>query len=171
MSDETTEVDITAHAALNGHVPVTRLCALDRLFAAQGVVEVKAGAHTIALPIQAVDNELVEQLNGAKPAPPTRSELRNGRTHVIVNETNPAYIKALEDYQRDFGYVYTLCALSIDVVDTRDQVVWSADNSVHDLQAAKDVLRRMGLVDNQRATILNAALNLTRIVEEGQASD
>lgn len=171
MSDDTTEYEVTLPVTPNGHAPVTRLCALDRLFAAQGTVEVKAGARTIPLPIQAVDNELVEQLNGAKPAPPTRSELRNGRTHVIVNETNPAYMKALDDYQRDFGYVYTLCALAVDVVDAHDQVVWSADNSVHDLPAAKDVLRRMGLVDNQRAAILNAALNLTRIVEEGQASD
>lgn len=171
MSEETTEYVATPPVATNGHAPVTRLCALDKLFVATGIVEVKAGLRTITLPIQAVDNEFVESLAGVRPNPPVRVELRQGQRVTIRDEANAEYQQRLEAYQRDYGYVYTLCALAVDLVDSDERIVWSSDNSVHDLAAAKQVLRRMGLVDNQRATILNAALNLTRTVEDAQVSE
>jgi hypothetical protein len=152
--------------------PVTRLCALDRLFEATGEVAVQCGKRTITLPIQAVDLELVESIcRQYKPKPKVRSELVKGVRHVVTDTTGEEYQEALVEFNRTNSYAYVLCALGCDVVDKEDKVVWSADNSVHDLEAARKALKAMGIVDNQLVIILNAASNLTKVADEERVGE
>lgn len=155
---------------------VTRLCALDTLFAATGTVDVRVMRNgkdgTITLPIQSVDNEMVEALvKPLRPKLPTRRDMIDGQWKTIINEADPAYQDKMTEYNRAYLCAWAFCALACDIVDETQTVVWSKDNSVHDLPAARAVLRRMGLVENQLLAIMQAARNLTAVVEGQQAQD
>ena len=174
MTEEAQEyvTDLRRGATANGTGPLTRLCALDRLFAATGTVEVKVGTRAVVVPIRAVSNEDVEALTvSARPVPPTRSQLENGKRIIIENQADPGYQLKLAEYNRLSSYVYVLLALDIDVLDAQEHVVWSSDNRVHDLEGARQALKSMGLVDNQLVTLLNAASALTRTEEGERVSD
>jgi hypothetical protein len=166
-----TAVALTPQDGRNGHrTPITRLCALERLFEARGTVEVKVGARTLDIPIKAVSTEEVEALGKPfRPVPPTRSQLEQGKRIIVQDLANSDYQEKLADYNRLSSYIYVLLALDIDVLDEAQRVVWSADNSVHDVEAGRRVLKHMGIVDNQLITILNAAAALTRGQEEVNA--
>lgn len=152
--------------------PIKRLSALERVFDATGVAEIRCGAKTLELPIRAVDMELVEGIiKPYRPKPPTRDELRNGKRITLINEADERYQEQLAEYNRVQTYAYVCCALDLDIEDDKGDVVWSADNEVHNLEASKKALKSMGIVDGQLLTITSAALNLTRLQEEEQASD
>jgi len=152
--------------------PLKRLSALDRVFESTGTVIVRCGLRELELPIQAVDMESVEGIiKQYRPRPPVREELRQGRKHVIVNEADPEYQERLTEYNRINTYAYVCFALALDIEDKVGKVVWSADNTTHDLEAARAALKDMGIVDGQLLTITQAALDLTRVTEEVQVSD
>jgi hypothetical protein len=172
--DQEEYVAVVPPQSSNGHSakPITRLSALDRVFEARGTVDVKAGERTITLPIQSVDNAAVEGvLKPYKPLPPTRSQLEGGRRVIIENQADPAYQEKLAEFNRLSSYVYIFMALALDVEDAQGKVVWSADNTVHDVEGTKRALQQAGIVDNQMAAILTAAANLTREVEQQQVLD
>lgn len=156
--------------------PITRLCALDSLFAATGTVDVKitrAGKSSmLTLPIQSVDNELTEALaKKYRPKVPTRPEMKNNIIRTLIDEANQDYQDKLTEFNRIFSYIIVFLALNVDICDHTGKVVWSADNSMHDVEATRAAVKRMGLVDNQLVTILRAVRNLTSISEEVQTSD
>jgi hypothetical protein len=80
-------------------------------------------------------------------------------------------LDAVAKYNRLNSYCYVLCALLCDIEDKQGRVVWSADNTIHELEAAIAALRSMGIVDGQLVTVLNAVTALTQAVEEAQVSD
>lgn len=152
--------------------PLKRLSALDRVFESVGIVMVRCGLRELELPIQAVDMESVESvIKQYRPRPPVREELRQGRKHIIVNEADPDYLEKLTEYNRINTYAYVCFSLALDIEDKTGKVVWSADNTIHDLEAARTALKEMGIVDGQLLTITQAALDLTRVTEEAQVSD
>lgn len=162
----------------NGAMPpvLTRLSALDDLFAATGTVEVKVtrgGKETfVTLPIQSVDNEMVETLaRPFRPKLPTKRDMINGQWRTILDEASQEYQDKLGDYNRLNSYIWAFCALAVDVVDEHGTVMWSADNSVHDVAGARATLKRMGFVDNQLITVMRAARNLTAIEDGEQAGE
>ena len=156
----------------NGHKPLTRLSAMDRLFEAVGEVTVRCGSREVTVAIQAVDLELVESLcRPYKPKPKIVVELDKGQRIRTIDLADERYQDALAAYNRLNSYVYVLCSLMCDIEDKRGKVVWSADNSIHDVEAGKEALKDMGLVDNQLVAILNAASNLTQVVEAQQVED
>lgn len=146
---------------INKAAPLTRLCALDTLFSATGVVDVKVGAKTISIPIQSVDVEAVQALAGKPPRPPMFQERRDGVTARVRDFADPTYMDSLEAYSRNQMLIWTLCALGIDVCNRQGAVVWSADNTVRDLPGAKVALKEMGLVDNQLLSVFTASRALT----------
>ena len=160
----------------NGTQPVTRLCALDALFAATGTVDIKVtrgGVETVlSIPIQSVDTEMVEALaRHAKPKPPTRVELNNGRRVVTENQADPGYQDALIEYNRLTSYIMVFCGIAMDITNEQHQVVWSADNTVHDLSATRAVAKKMGVVDSQLVTFMQAIRDLTTFTEEAQGGN
>jgi hypothetical protein len=168
------------HAQEPDAKPITRLCALDSLFAASGTVDVKVTRvangrrveQKITLPIKSVDNELAESLaRPFRPKVPTRRESKNGTWFTIVDEANQEYQDKLSEYNRLNSYVIAFLALDVDICDDSGRVVWSADNGIHDIQAARAAVKKMGLVDNQLVDILKAVRQLTAEVEEAQTSD
>ena len=155
--------------------PLTRLSALDDLFAATGTVEVKVtrgGKEAfVSIPIQSVDNEVVDAL--ARPYRPklaTRREQIDGQWKTVINEADASYQDRLGEYNRINSYIWVFCALAVDVVNEQGAVTWSRDNSVHDLEGTRAAMKRMGLVDNQLVAIMQAARNLTAMTE-GQQSE
>ena len=166
--------DLSVYAPLNGTPvkTVTRLSALDRLFEAQGEVTIKCGARELTLPIQSVDLEFVTSVcKPFLPKPKVTSELLNGKRIIVENRVDSNFQEQQDDYNRLQSYAYVCAALLVDIEDKQGKVVWSADNSVHELLAAKQALKDMGLVDTQVVAILNAASALTQLVEERQLSD
>lgn len=152
--------------------PITRLSALDRVFAATGEVTIRRGKETMLLPIQSFDFESVEALiKDRRPAPKVRSELVNNVRRIVVNEADPEYQQATMVYYRLQMVVSVLCALAVDITDKQGTLVWSADNSVHEIDAAVRALKDMGIVDNQLSAIFKAAQELTQTVEEQSVSD
>ena len=171
MSDESISYEVTS-PTMNGHKPLTRLSALDKLFDATGEVTLKCGKHDVTLPIQAVDLELVDTLcRPYRPKPKISVAMVNGRRETTAHVAEDEYQTALTAYNRLSSQVYVLCALLCDIEDKQGKVVWSADNSVHDIEAAKQALKDMGLVDSQMVVILNAVQELTRGVEETQVGE
>lgn len=152
--------------------PILKLSALDTLFAASGTAIVKVTRHgqevTLELPIQSVDNEEVTGLAGNPPRVP-RKPLGGGKFNDDVQD--PDYQRALTEYNRKTLFLVACLGLALDVEDERQEVVWSADNSVRDLAKARLVLKRMGLVDNQLLAIVQAIRQLTQAVEEEASSD
>lgn len=149
-----------------------RLSALDKIFAATGEVTVRCGAREVTLPIQAVDLELVESLcRPFRPKPKVHVELVNGKRQIVENLVDGDYQEALTKYNRTNSYVYVLCALLCDIEDEHGKTVWSADNTVHEVETSIRTLKAMGIVDNQLVAILNAASNLTQVIEEHQVGE
>ncbi len=172
MSDDTATYAVATNGTTPKATPVRRLSALDRLFEASGDVTVRCGKHEVTLPIQAVDLELVESLcRPYRPTPKTSVALVNGRRETTFLVADQEYQDKLTAYNRLNSVVYVLCALQCDIEDKAGKVVWSADNSVHEIEAARQALKDMGLVDNQLVAILNAAQALTQVVEEAQVGE
>lgn len=156
--------------------PIERLCALDMLFAATGTVDVKVTRKgreaTITIPIQSVDNEQADALaRPFRPKVPTRREMIGGAWKTIIDDQNQEYQDKLSEFNRISSYVVVFLALAVDICDEAGKVVWSADNTVHDLGAARAAVKRMGLVDTQLVTILRAVRDLTSVNEDAQTSD
>ena len=156
--------------------PLMRLCALDSLFAATGTVDVKitrgGKSSNVTLPIQSVDNELADALaKKYRPQVPTRQSMKNNIIRTIIDDTNQEYQDKLAEFNRISSYIIVFLALAIDICDHTGNVVWSADNSTHDVEATRAAVKRMGLVDNQLVAILRAVRDLTAINEEVQTSD
>lgn len=160
MIDEIQET-LTRTNSTNGTQPLTRLCALDMLFSATGIVDVKVGQKTISLPIQSVDVEDVTALAGKPPRAPMYQERNNGVMTRVRDFADPTYMDALEKYNRDQMLAWCCLALGVDICNRQGAVVWSADNTIHDLGGAKVALKEMGLVDNQLLSIFQAARGLT----------
>jgi hypothetical protein len=174
MSDEVVPyVSATSEQATalttNGHKPLLRLSALEKLFTAVGEVTIRCGSKDVTLPIQSVDLELVESLcRPYRPKPKVHVELVGGKRVIVENQVDSAYQEQLADFNRLNSYCYVLCALLCDIEDKNGKVVWSADNSIHEIEPARDCLKAMGMVDSQLVAVLNAASNLTQVVEEQQ---
>lgn len=167
------EIELTAVVpTTNGHHPVRRLSALDKLFTATGEVTIKCGTREVTLGIQAVDLEFVESVcRPFRPVPRMSIALVNGKREALPQIHEPDYQDKLAEYNRLNSYAYVLAALLCDIEDEHGQVVWSADNTVHDVQAGRRVLRQMGIVDAQLVAILDATRELTRVVEEEQVGE
>lgn len=152
--------------------PVTVLCALDRLFDATGVAEVKVGAKTLTLPIQAVDLEHVEALcRPFRPKVPTKRDMIAGQWKTIIDEANESYRDKLTEYNMLYAHTTACFGLAVDILNARREVVWSADNSVHDVQQAVKALKDMGLVLNQVVSLNRAINELTALVQDQQLQD
>ena len=159
--------------AANGQVlgmgtqPITRLSALETLFAATGTVAVKVGTGLLTLPIQSVDTEEAEALaRPYRPKVPTKSFFANNRWVLAANEADQDYQDRLAEYNRIVSYIWVLMALAVDITDEQGAVVWSADNRLHDLEAARRVLKRMRMVDTHLIAIMRAARDLTAFEED-----
>jgi hypothetical protein len=155
---------------------LTRLSAMDDLFAATGTVDVKVTRGNketfVSIPIQSVDNEVVDALaRPYRPKLPTRREMIDGQWKTVINEADPAYQDRIGEYNRINSYIWVFCALALDVVNEQGTLTWSRDNSVHDLEGTRAAMKRMGLVDNQLVAIMQAARNLTAITEGQQAGE
>ena len=153
-----------------------RLSVLDKLFEANGFAEIKVtrgGQEKIwQLPIQSVDNEMVEALaKPYRPRPPTKREHINGKWTTIVNEFDQEYQDKLAEYNRAMSYILVFSGLAVDIVNENQEIVWSADNTVRNLDEARRVVKKMGLVDNHVVAIMRAIRELTVDVEETQAQE
>ena len=153
-----------------------RLSVLDKLFEASGFAEIKVtqgGKERIwKLPIQSVDNEMVESLaRPFRPKTPVKRELVAGKWTSVVNEFDQEYQDKLAEYNRAMSYLLVFCGLSIDIVDEHQAVVWSADNQIRNLDEARRIVKKMGFVDNHLLTIMRAIRELTTEAEELQASE
>ena len=169
---ESDEESLALQEEDTGPPPVARLCALDQLFAATGVAHVKVGHKTLAVPIQSIDNEVVEAfVKPYRAVPPTRAELQNGRRVIVENQADKAYLEKLAEYNRTWLYAVAFHGMAVDIVDTGNRIVWSADNTVRDLPLARVVIKQMGLVDNQLGAIVVAINRLTQFAEETQAGN
>lgn len=161
----------------NGAIPkVRQLTVLDSPFSSQGAAHVritKGGkTSTLVIPICSVDFESVEALvEHLRPRIPKRREKINNQWVTIIDEADETYIAAQAAYQRALSYTLMLMAMDVDIVDRAGTVVWSADNSVHDLGNARQALRDMGLVESQFVTLLTAIRNLTAMDEQEQEQD
>ena len=153
--------------------PITKLSALDDLFAASGtaVVKVTRGnqERLLELPIQSVDIEEVNVIVGAPPKIPRVAT--GGNPKFAPDPENPEYVQKLQAYNRRYVMALACMGLAVDIEDKQGVVVWSADNKVHDLDKAQDALKAMGLVYNQVFAITRAISELTTIVEEEASSD
>ena len=152
-------------------LPVKKLTVVEAPFYSTGVAEVKVTRggkeYVMEIPIRAVDLEAVEAFcRNMRPKVPTARDRVNGRWITILDEANHEYQQKLLDYQRILSRVWCLMAIDVDIEDESGNVVWSADNTVHDLNAAIKAMKKMGLVDSQFAAILRAARDLTQFSEE-----
>ncbi len=167
-----TEETDTYGASSNGYKPLTKLSALDTVFAATGTAMVKVtrqGKETeIVLPIQSVDIEEVNAIVGTPPRMP-RKALGGGK--FVNDEQDPDYLQAVARHNRKFLYTLACMGLALDIEDETHSITWSADNQVRDLEKTRIVLRKMGLVDNQLLAITRAITQLTEVVEEEVSSD
>lgn len=155
---------------------IQRLSVLDTLFEASGFAAIKVMKHGQEriwnLPIQSVDNEMVEALaRPFRPKVPIKRELLAGKWTTVTNEFDLEYQDKLAEYNRAMSYLLVFCGMAVDICDEHQAVVWSADNQIRNLDEAKRIVKRMGLVDNHIVTIMRAIRELTAEVEETQASD
>ena len=165
---------------LNGYgTPITKLTALDDIFAATGMASVKVTRWSqeerrnverlLELPIQSVDTEEATTLAGRPPKPPKTSQ---GPGKAYVDDVNdPQYIMQQGEHTRKFLTAMVCLGLAVDIEDSTGTVVWSADNKVQNLEAARGVLKKMGLVDGQLMALVRAIRELTTEAEEQAASD
>jgi hypothetical protein len=155
---------------------ITRLCVLDALFDATGTVRLKVTRRgreeTLELPIRSVDNELVDSMTRSlRPKCPTYRDQINGQWKTVRNEADQDYVDKLAEYNRAQSYTLVCLGLCVDIEDEQQRVVWSADNRVHDLPATRAALKRIGFTDNHLIATIRAIQDLTRFVEETQASE
>ncbi len=155
----------------NGSAPLTRLCALDTLFSATGFVDVKVGSHTIPVPIISVDIEVVQALAGKPPRAPMFINRQNGVNERIRDVADPTYMDTLEAYNRNQMIIWVCLGIAADICDKTGKVVWSADNSIHDLAGAKAALHEMGMVDNQLLAVFQGIRRLTDSVSEARMGE
>jgi tRNA splicing ligase len=153
-----------------------RLSVLDKLFEASGFADIKVmrggKEHMWRLPIQSVDNEMVEALaRPYRPKTPIKRELIAGKWTTVVNEFDQEYQDKLTEYNRAMSYLLVFCGLAVDITDEHNQIVWSVDNQVRNLDDARRIVKKMGLVDNHIVTIMRAIRELTAEVEETQAQE
>mgnify|MGYP001568298153 CR=1 FL=1 len=166
-------VDMTSLTSNGTSLPLlTSLCALDRVFDATGIAEVKVGEKVLRLPIQAVDLEYVEALcKPFRPKVPTKRDMINGQWRTIIDDANEAYRDKLTTYNMLYAHATCCYGLAVDIMTARRDVVWSADNSVHDVEQAVKALKDMGLVLNQVISINRAINDLTALVQDQQLQD
>lgn len=157
----------------NGTGPLRKLSAVDTVFSATGtaLIKVTRGSQetVLELPIQSVDVEEVTAMVGNGPKVPMRAT--GDRPKFVEDPSNPDYIRAQGIHTRRFLIAMACFGLLLDIEDEQGVVVWSADNSIHNLDAARTALKKMGLVDNQLTAITKAITELTQIVEETVTSD
>ena len=155
---------------------LTRLSVAEAPFRSTGVATIKitvdGNVNYLEIPIKSVDLEDVENMvSNYRPSVPVKRERRDGKTITIEDLANQDYKDNLNKYQRRLARAWVLMALDIDVVDESGKVVWSADNTVTDLEAATLVLKKSGFVDNQFADMLNEVRALTAISERNIEQD
>jgi hypothetical protein len=165
------EFSVTQPSSTNGTAPLTRLCALDTLFSATGTVEVKVGSKTIPIPIQSVDVEAVQALAGKPPRAPMYQERRDGIMTRVRDVADPTYMDNLERHNRDTMTIWICSAIAIDIANKHGTVMWSADNTVHDLVGARVALKEMGLNDAQLLAVFNGCRALTDSAQQVISQD
>lgn len=171
-----TETQTIIPISRNNTAPVTRLSVHDAPFKSDGVARVKVTkngkAEWISIPIRAVEVEEVERMVGSlRPKIPTYRDKIDKRWQTVLDEANSEYQAQLAAFQNVFAKAWVLMAISVDVVDASDEVVWSADNSIHDLDKAVKALKDQGLVDNQLMTIFREVQALTDDAQEMRGQD
>lgn len=148
-------------------LPITTLCALDKLFDATGIAQVRVGTKLLAIPIQSVDLEFVEALcKPFRPRAPIRRENIQGKWETVKDMANEEYTDKLTHYNMMYAHVTACCGMALDIKNASREVVWSADNRIHDVEQAIKALKDMGLVLNHIVTINRAINDLTTYVEE-----
>ncbi len=155
---------------------VTKLSALDQLFEATGIAELKVTRGkkevVLQLPIQSVDNEVIEAAaKPYRPRVPLKREMIQGKWVSVVNEQDPEYQDKLAEYNRTLSYLMIFHGLAVDITDEQNKVVWSADNTIQDLPEARRVAKKMGIVDSHMVSIMRAVRQLTSYTEEIQAQE
>ncbi len=170
--------DTTQAAVDTGKIlqPVQRLSALDQLFEASGMAEIKVtrGAKEVLLqiPIQSIDNEVIEAAaKPYRPRVPIKRSLIEGKWRDVINDQDPEYQDKLGEYNRTLSYLMIFYGVAIDICDEQHQVVWSADNTIQNLPEARRIAKKMGLVDNHIVTIMRSIRQLTASVEDMQAQE
>lgn len=166
-------------SALHTNGPITELSALDDLFASNGVAVVKVTRrhpqtgeveeHLLEIPIQSVDIEEVGKVVGRQPKIPRVAT--GGNPKFVEDQQNPAYLEELQNYNRRYVMALACMGLAIDIKDKRGEVVWSADNTIRNFDAAQEALKAMGLVYSQVFAITRAINELTTVAEEAASSD
>lgn len=159
---------------LNGrHGPLVELSALETPFAASGVATVKVTRRGVEelleLPIQSVDIEEVNQLVGIPPKIPRVAT--GGNPKFIDDPNDPGYQAKLQAHNRRFVMAMACMGLAIPIKDKQGEIVWSADNTVRQLDKAIEALRQMGIVYSQIFSITRAINDLTTIAEEAATQE
>ena len=152
---------------------VTKLSVVDELFHSTGTARVKVTKHgreqILEIPIKSVQISDVETaVAHLKPKiPKKRERIEKERQWVTVLDTaNDEYQAKVADYDRALMRTWVFMSIDVDIEDAHGRVVWSADNSVQDYEAADAALVNMGLTDAQLVSIFRAASDLTRLDEE-----
>ena len=167
---------ILPNAPTSGNAPVQRLSALEKLFDSTGIATVKVTKGTkevlLSLPIQSIDNEIVEAMaRPFRPRVPIKRLHIDGKWRDVISDQDPEYLDKMAEYNRTLSYLMIFHGIAVDICDETNNVVWSADNQTHDLGEARRVAKKMGLVDSHVVTIMQAIRELTSAEEEGQAQE
>ena len=173
MTPDTTQEAITDGLTTKA---IQRLSALDNLFEAEGIAQVKVTRGkrevTLELPIQSIDNEVIETAaKPFRPKTPVRREMVQGKWVSVIDEQNQEYQDKMSEYNRVLSYLMIFHGLAIDILDEQGSVVWSADNTIQNFSEARRIARKMGLVDNHMVSIMRSIRQLTADVEEEQSRD
>jgi hypothetical protein len=122
--------------------------------------------RTVVLPIQSVDNEPLHALTAPlRPLPPLAYLAPHGKQGKRFRARLvgvPMHDEAVEQYNAIYTAVMVLCGLNLDIEDEHGRVVWSADNRVQDLDAARQVLTRIGLTELPLMQLRQALYALAR---------
>ena len=166
--EDTYVPSVTTNGTHEAHaIPITALCALDKLFDASGTANVRVGTKLLAIPIQSVDLEFVEALcRPFRPKAPIIREHIQGKWETVKDVANEGYTDKLTHYNMLYAHVTACCGMMLDIRNASNDVVWSADNKVHDVEQAIKALKEMGLVLNHIVSINRAINDLTTYVEE-----
>ncbi len=148
-------------------IPVTALCALDKLFDATGTAQVRVGTKLLAIPVQSVDLEFIEALcKPFRPRAPIRRENIAGKWETVKDVANEEYADKLTHYNMLYAHVTACCGMVLDIRNAHGDIVWSSDNAIHDVEQAIKALKSMGLVLNHIVSINRAINDLTAYVED-----
>jgi hypothetical protein len=97
----------TTPESTNGHKPVTRISARDKIFEATGEVTIRCGTRDATLPIRAVDLELVESIcRPYRPTPKVILSSQRGQRVRTIDTADEKYQEALAEYNRLNLYAY-----------------------------------------------------------------